>query len=170
MTSLAFVAASMEPPEWLEDAWDSGRNPELWLYRKRTASLLRRYFRMSVEMGRLPSILGQEFFRSKVTSYSVSSFEDVVIFIHDVERSLGKLDSLSQQLIARVILQGFSYDETARLLGCCRRTVDRKLPDAIDRLSEIFIDVGILEKFDEASEVIEETCQEGEEDENFVIM
>jgi DNA-directed RNA polymerase specialized sigma24 family protein len=170
MTLLGFVAASMEPPEWLEDAWDSGKNPELWLYRKRTGSLLRRYFRMSVEMGRLPSILGQEFFRSKVTSYSVSSFEDVVIFIHDVEHSLGKLDSLSQQLIARVILQGFSYDETARLVGCCRRTVDRKLPDALDRLSEIFIEVGILEKFDEASEVIEEVCQEGEEENFFVIM
>ncbi len=168
--ALGFVSASVEPAEWLEDAWDSGKDPDLWLYRKRTASLLRRFFRMSVEVGRLPSILGQEFFRSKVTCYRVSTFEDVVIFVHDVERSLEKLDELSRALIARVILQGFSYEETARLLGCCRRTVDRKLPDALDRLSGIFLEVGILKAVSDPQEAIAEACQEGEEDENFVIV
>ena len=85
--TVGFPAASIESPEWLDDSWDSGRNPDLCLYRQRTVAILRRFFRMSVEVGKLPSILGQEFFRSKVTSYSVSSFEDVVIFVHDVERS-----------------------------------------------------------------------------------
>ena len=80
--ALGFLAASIESPEWFEESWDSGRDPDLWLYRQRTAALLRRFFRMSVEMGKLPSILGQEFFRSKVTSYKASSFEDVVIFVH----------------------------------------------------------------------------------------
>jgi hypothetical protein len=32
---------------------------ELWLYRDRTTGLLRRYIRMSVEVGRLPSLLGR---------------------------------------------------------------------------------------------------------------
>ena len=168
--AVGFLAASVEPSEWLEDAWDSGRNPDLWIYRKRTESLLRRFFRMSVEVGKLPSILGQEFFRSKVTRYKVASFEDVVIFVHDVERSLAKLDELARTLIARVILQGFSYEETARLLGCCRRTIDRKLPDALDRLSEIFLEAGILKPVSSPAEVIEEACQEGEADENFVIV
>jgi hypothetical protein len=59
---------------------------------------------MSVEVGRLPSILGSEFFRTQVTSYSVSSFEDAVIFVHDVERCIEKLDQMSHALIARVIL------------------------------------------------------------------
>ena len=93
-----------------------------------------------------------------------------MIFVHDVEHSLAKLDELSRTLIARVILQGFSYEETARLLGCCRRTVDRKLPDALDRLSEIFLEVGILKPVSSPAEVSEEACQEGEEDENFVIV
>jgi len=167
--ALGFLSASVQPSEWFADECDSGKNPDLWLYRKRTASLLRRFFRMSVEVGRLPSILGQEFFRAKVTCYRVSTFEDVVIFVHDVERSLAKLDELSQALIARVILQGFSYEETARLLGCCRRTVDRKLPDALDRLSEIFLEVGILRAVSDPTEPVEEACQEGEEDENFLI-
>jgi predicted AAA+ superfamily ATPase len=165
--ALGFLAASVES---LEDSWESGRNPDLCFYRKRTEALLRRYFRMSVEVGKLPSILGQEFFRSKVTSYRASSFEDVVIFVHDVERSLSKLDRLSQDMIARVILQGFSYEEAGRLLGCCRRTVDRKIPDALDQLSEIFLAVGILKPLSAPAEVVEEACQEGEADEYLAIM
>ena len=35
---------------------------ELWIYRDRTTAMLRRYFRLSVELGRLPSLLGREFF------------------------------------------------------------------------------------------------------------
>ena len=166
--ALGFLAASVESAESFGDSWDSGRNPDLCFYRKRTEAILRRYFRMSVEVGRLPSILGQEFFRSKVTSYSVSSFEDVVIFVHDVERSLAKLDRLAQDLIARVVLQGFSYEESARLLGCSRRTVERNMPDAVDQLSEIFLAVGILKPL--ANATAEEACQEAEEDENLAIM
>jgi hypothetical protein len=74
--SVGFLAASIESREWINESWDSGRNPDLWLYRERTLAMLRRFFRMSVEVGKLPSILGQEFFRSKVTSYNMSSFEE----------------------------------------------------------------------------------------------
>jgi len=55
-------------------------------YRGRTMALLRRYFRMSLDIGRLPSLLGREFFRARVTSYRVHSFEDVVILVHDAVR------------------------------------------------------------------------------------
>ena len=41
--------------------------------------------RLSVEVGRLPSVLGREFFRARVSSYHVSTFEDTVIFVHDME-------------------------------------------------------------------------------------
>jgi len=51
-------------------------DPDLWAYRERTIALLRRYLRISIEVGRLPSLLGRELFRSKVTSYRMSSFED----------------------------------------------------------------------------------------------
>ncbi len=168
--ALGFLAASIESPEWLEESWDSGRNPDLWMYRQRTAALLRRFFRMSVEMGKIPSILGQEFFRSRVTSYRASSFEDVVIFVHDVERSVAKLNGLSQELIARVILQGFSHEEAGRRLGMCRKTVERRLPDALDQLSEIFLEVGILKAVADPKELVQEVCQEGESEEDLVIM
>lgn len=122
----------------------SGENAELLFYRERTVGLLRRYLRLSVETGRLPSLLGREFFRSRVTSYNVCTFEDVVIFVHDVEHSLEKLDFFEQEVIAAVVLEEYSYAEAARLLHSTRRTVIRRLLEGLDRLSEIFLRGGIL--------------------------
>ena len=112
---------------------------ELWIYRDRTTAMLRRYFRLSVELGRLPSLLGREFFRARVTSYRMHSFEDAVIFVHDVENCLCKLDDLSRQLLGRIVLQEYRQDETARLLHCPRRRVVRKFPQALDALTGIFL-------------------------------
>ncbi len=69
---------------------------ELWPYRRRTVALLRRYARASVEVGRLPSLLGREFFRSRVTSYTMRNFEDVVIFVADMEQAIEKLNALEK--------------------------------------------------------------------------
>src|ERR1700721_2494856 len=63
----------------LETAQD--RNPDIWLYRKRTTGLLRRYMRLSLEAGRLPSVIGREFFRAKITSYTSTTFEARGIFV-----------------------------------------------------------------------------------------
>ena len=87
-----------------------------------------------------------------------------------MERSLGELDRLSQALIGRVVLQGFSHEEAGRLLGLCRKTVERRLPDALDKLSEIFLEVGILKPVADPAELVQELCQEGENDEELVIM
>ena len=77
-------------------------------YRRYTEAILRRYLRMSLEAGRAPSLLGREMFRGQVTSYQVHSFVDVVIFVHDVENCLVKLDIvLQQQMIERVALQEY---------------------------------------------------------------
>jgi len=122
----------------------SGGDPDLWLYRDRTLGLLRRYVRLSVEVGRLPSLLGREFFRTRVTSYHATTFEDAVIFVHDVARGLEKLNEFENQLIAKIALQDYTQNETARLLGCWRRTVGRRFPEALDRLTEIFLEAGLL--------------------------
>jgi hypothetical protein len=120
------------------------RNPDLWLYRKRTVSLLRRYWRFSLETGRLPSFVGREFFRAKVTYYTATTFEDRVIFVRDVEKSLDRLEYWDQQLIARIILQEHSQEQAARILHWGLRTVERRLPQALDLLSEDFLRVGLL--------------------------
>jgi hypothetical protein len=120
------------------------RNPDLWMYRGRTVALLRRYMRFSLETGRLPSLVGREFFRAKVTSYTAASFEDRVIFVRDVEKSLDRLEFWDQQLIARIILQEHSHEQAARILHCNRKTIQRRLPQVLDLLSEDFLRVGLL--------------------------
>jgi DNA-directed RNA polymerase specialized sigma24 family protein len=142
------------------EEWEWGTDPDLWMYRARTVALLRKYARLSVEVGRIPSLLGREFFRTQVTSYHMSTFEDVVIFVHDVERSLEKLDRFEQKLIAKIVLLEYTQEETARILGCWRRTVGRRFPEALDRLSQIFLRGGMLAE-EPASEE-ENSCQEGE--------
>ena len=42
------------------------RAAERWLYRSRTTALLRCYLRFSIEVGRLPSILGRELFGNNI--------------------------------------------------------------------------------------------------------
>ncbi len=132
--------------------------PERRVYRGRTVAMLRRYMRYSIETGRLPSLVGREFFRSKVTSYRVTTFEDRVIFVHDMEKCLQRLDEISRQVLGRVVLQEYEHDQAARLLGCTRMTVHRKLLEALDKLSDILIEVELL---DALPSTMKKSCQEG---------
>jgi hypothetical protein len=131
---------------------------DLWLYRDRTIALLKRYARMAVETGRLPSLLGRECFRSRVTPYAMASFEDVAIFVHDIERALRRLDEFQQKLIVLNVLEEFRQWEMARLLGCTTRWIEWQLPDAIDELSRILLDCELLRRMPKAHP---EACQEG---------
>ncbi len=119
---------------------------DLWPYRRRTVALLRRYARASVEVGRLPSLLGREFFRTRVTSYTMRNFEDVVIFVTDMEQAIEKLTAIEKKILAMNILEEYSTDEVARLLGCTPRSVRRLLQDALDQLSRILLAGGLMEE------------------------
>ncbi len=136
-----------------------GPREELPLYRGRTVALLRRYFRMSLDLGRLPSIVGREFFRARNTSYRVATFEDAVIFVHDVERCLEGLDAFSQKLIARVALQEFTHEEAARQLGCTRRTIVRRYAETLDRLAETMLARELLRPLPCHETEAAESCQ-----------
>jgi hypothetical protein len=119
--------------------------PEMAFYRKYTEAILRRYVRMSMEAGKVPSLLGQEMFRGKVTNYRVGNFDDVVIFLHDVDHCLEKLDADQQELISRMSLQQYTVGETADLLGLKPRTVIRRYGQALDRLTRAFLTAQMLE-------------------------
>ena len=129
--------------------WCGETELDLWLYRSRTVALLRRYARASVEVGRLPSLLGREFFRSRVTSYSMGSFEDIVIFVTDMDRTIEKLDEFKKKLVGMNVLEEYSIPEMSRLLGCPQRTVERLLQDALDQLSRILLAARLLERLPE---------------------
>lgn len=130
-------------------------------YHGRAVGMLRRYMRYSIETGRLPSLLGREFFRAKVTAYTVVTFEDRVIFVHDMEKCLEKLDEFSRQLIARHILQEHDQAATGKLLHCTERTVRTYVPIVLDVLVEILLDVGLMERLDSDQK---NSCQGGKND------
>src|SRR5580658_11324971 len=101
---------------------DGEMERELAPYRRRTVALLRRYARASVEVGRLPSLLGREFFRTRVTSYTMRNFEDVVIFVTDMEKAIDQLGTLERRVLAMNVLEEYTVDEIARLLACSAKT------------------------------------------------
>ena len=119
--------------------------PGLAFYRKYTEAMLRRYVRLSMEAGRAPSLLGREMFRGKVTNYRVHGFDDVVIFVHDVETCMTKLTEGQQYLIRRIALQEYTHVETAGMMGLCKKTVMRRYARALDELTEIFLERKLLE-------------------------
>lgn len=129
------------------------RNPDLWMYRQRTVSLLRKYLRFSLQTGRIPSMVGREFFRAKVSAYPSASFEDRVIFVSDIGKCLERLEHWDQQLIARVILQEHSQEQAAYLLHCHRKVIQRRLQEVLDILSEEFLRIGVLERLPETKGV-----------------
>jgi hypothetical protein len=119
--------------------------PELAFYRKYTEGLLRRYVKLSMEAGRAPSLLGREMFRGKVTQYRVQCFDDVVIFVHDVDRCLKLLNHDQTFLITRIALQEYTQGETAGMLNLPVRTLLRRYERALDVLTRLFLERRLLE-------------------------
>ena|ERR1051326_5374005 len=139
---LASIYAVATEPEEMIDLPEP--KPELCVYRKHTIAILRRYLRLSLEVGRLPSLIGREFFRSQASYMRPHTFEDGVHFVVDVERCIAELNPFFQQLIAKVVLQEYSWDETAQLLGVSRRSVANSVPESIDQLTDLFLAKKIL--------------------------
>jgi hypothetical protein len=120
--------------------------PELAFYRKYTEALLRRYLRLSMQAGRVPSLMGREIFRGHVTHYRARGLEDVVIFCHDMERRLEKLSEREKLFIKRIALQRYSQDEAAALFRLPRQTCQFQYNQAVDHLTDLLLDAGLLDK------------------------
>jgi hypothetical protein len=113
-------------------------------YRKHTESLLRRYLYASTQVGRSPNLLGESVGRGWVSSRRVRTFEDALIFVLDVERCLNRLTLIDRQLITRRILQEYTHQESANLLGMTLRAVTARLPQALDHLTEALVENDLL--------------------------
>jgi hypothetical protein len=133
---------------------------ELAFYRKYTEAMLRRYLRVSMEVGRVPSLMGRELFRGNVSHYKAESFEDAVILCADIERCLAKLRRQDQRLIQRIALQGYTHEEAAPLLGITFKWCVMKYGEALDRLTELFLAGRLLEP--------QKCCQDPEMVENWL--
>lgn len=120
-------------------------DPKLAFYRKHTEKMLRRYLYASMLVGRAPEVLADSIGRGWVSSRPVHSFEDAVIFVLDIEKCLDRLDALDRRLLSRIVLQDYTLGEAAEMLGMAVRTVSYKFPQALDRLTQLLQDAGLLE-------------------------
>ena len=122
----------------------SASNASVAFYRRHTEKMLRRYLYASMLVGRAPAILGEPIGRGWVSSRKVKTFEDAVIFVLDIERCLKKLGPLDCTILSRVALQEYTHAETADILGVSTRAVSYKYPLALDRLTELLLQSGLL--------------------------
>jgi RNA polymerase sigma factor (sigma-70 family) len=113
-------------------------------YRKHTERMLRRYLYASMQVGRSPQLLGENVGKGWVSSRKVTTFEDALIFVLDIERCINRLNPLDRKIISRVILQEYTYAETAAILGLSSRTINNRLPQAIDNLTEALVTADLL--------------------------
>jgi hypothetical protein len=160
---LLWAASSLEEPfhqetarQWQEptapdlvpqpEEAPSGPAPSVSLafYRKHTCNTLRRYLYASMQVGRTPSILGDPVGRGWVSSRTVRTFEDALIFVLDVERCLEQLDPLERLILSRMVLQDYTQAEVAGMLGMATRTAGYRFGQALDRLTEKLLESDLL--------------------------
>src|ERR1022692_1970727 len=118
--------------------------PEILCFRGQTFAIVRHFFEISSQVGRLPSLLGREFFRARVTHHAIPSFEDQAVFVRDVELCFARLSEPHAEMITLVALYSFSRDEVAEMLRASRTWVNHRFAEALDALSEIFLQARLL--------------------------
>lgn len=118
--------------------------PEMLCFRGQTLALLRHFFEISSQVGRVSSLLGREFFRSRVSHHAIPSFEEQAVFVHDVELCLEKLRVDHREVLTLLGLYDYSYDEVSRMMHCSRTLARQWFNEALDCLSEIFLKAKLL--------------------------
>jgi hypothetical protein len=118
--------------------------PDAMFFRAQTLAIVRHFFEISCQIGRLPSILGRELFRARVSHHAIPSFEEQVVFVHDVERALARLNPQDGEVLSLVGLYQYSLEEVAQLLGRSRSSVVQRFADSVDHLAEMFLASGLL--------------------------
>ena len=118
--------------------------PEMLCFRGQTLALIRHFFEISSQVGRVSSLLGREFFRSRVSHHAIPSFEEQAVFVRDVELCLAKLTPQRTEVLTLLGLYDYSYDEVSQMLQCSRTRVRQWFNEALDALSEVFLKAGLL--------------------------
>lgn len=128
----------------VEEGDEIDPRPEISCYRGQTFAIVRHFFEISSQVGRLPSLLGREFFRARVTHHAIPSFEDQAVFVRDVELCFARLSEPHAEMITLVALYSFSRDEVAQMLRASKAWVNNRVAEALDALGEIFLQAGLL--------------------------
>ncbi len=123
---------------------NSDPRPEMLCFRGQSLALVRHFFEISSQVGRVSSLLGREFFRSRVSHHAIPSFEEQAVFVRDVELCLEKLSRGHREVLTLLGLYDYSYDEVSQMMHCSRTRVRQWFNEALDCLSEIFLRACLL--------------------------
>ena len=128
----------------IEEGDELDPRPEILCYRGQTMAIVRHFYEISSQVGRLPSLLGREFFRARGSHHAIPSFEDQALFVRDVELCFARLSEPHAEMITLVGLYALSREEVSEMLRCSRAWVNNRVAEALDALSEIFLQAGLL--------------------------
>jgi hypothetical protein len=114
--------------------------------RWRTAGLLLRYFRASLSLGRIPSLLGSDYScaRTRHRTRPQMAIEDVVLFLCDIERCLAEFSPRDRRLLAFCIFEHRTEWEAARAFRQAQSAVSRRLAELLDLLYLQFTRKGLM--------------------------
>ena len=133
------------PEDFPEEEWrELDPRPEIICFRRQTLATLRHFFELSCQVGRLPSLLGRELFRAKVSHHAIPSFEAQALFVHDVELCLARLSEEHAEMIQLIGAYDFSHEEIGAMLRRSRSWVSCRVAEALDALAELFLQAGVL--------------------------
>ncbi len=116
----------------------------LYMLRAHTRSVLTRYLYLSLQPARIGTSLSGRAFFGWVSIRPTRNFEHALIFVHDIEKCIGKLSSLDRDILTRIVIQEYTQAEAANLLGMSVRTICYKFPAALDALTEKLIEAELL--------------------------
>jgi len=133
--------AKHEPP--VVEIAEDDLSIELIALRPYTHSLLRRYVYARYQAARVFSCLGRRL-GGRASSRPIRTFEDALIFVIDMDRCLAALLPLDREILRRTLMQNYTQDETAALLGMSPRAVSYKFSLALDRLTQRCIESQLL--------------------------
>ncbi len=131
--------------------------PHFAFYRKYTEAMLAQYMKLSMEAGRVPSLMGREMFQGNVSHTKVTGFFDIVHFCHDLGNCLKTLSFGQQHLIRRISMEGYTLVETSAMLGISLSTVNRRYAGALDKLTAVLIERDLLVMVTDLTEVNPQT-------------
>ena len=120
---------------------------EYSIFRTHTLKLLQHYLRLSLDYGRIPSVLGGQVTRARVSHTKMHSMEDDTIFIHDMSRCIEQeLTDEELRLIALIVFIDHTFEEAAKILGYSEKQLRRIFPGIMDRLTRALFDRELLSR------------------------
>ena len=132
---------------------DEGMDLATWLvvrqWRRHTHGMLKKWLYGALQASRPRCFFHDPTERGFRSSRPIRTFEDLVIFCTDMSRCFQKLTLWERQVLWRTVIQDYTYEEAAPLMGCSQRTISNWQTVALDHLTLLLVQAEIIILHDE---------------------